>query len=61
MAGTDNSVVVARAVLATVLGGSTGGLTVLFGYKLLSGPGGKWSFLLTLNGTLAGMVVQCSG
>ena len=25
------------------------------------GNGGKWSFLLTLNGVLAGMVSQCAG
>ncbi len=36
----------------TVLGGCTGGLTVLFFNKLALGQ--KWSYLLTLNGTLAG-------
>jgi len=50
---------VALAIVNTVLGGSTGGLTTLFTNKyLLKQP---WSFLLTLNGALTGMVAMCGG
>ncbi len=51
--------VVSRAVIVTVLGGCTGGLTVLFFNRLVLRQ--KWSYLLTLNGTLTGMVSVCSG
>ena len=51
--------VVALAVVNTVLGACSGGLTVLFFYKLVLGQ--PWSFLMTLNGCLAGMVSVCAG
>merc|ERR1712141_729581 len=51
--------VVALAIVNTILGASTGGLTVLFVNKFaLKQP---WSFLMTLNGVLAGMVALCAG
>ena len=43
----------------TVLGGASGGLTVLFSIKFLFGK--KWSYLMTLNGALTGMVSMCAG
>jgi len=51
--------VVALAIVNTILGASTGGLAVLFINKfLLKQP---WSFLMCLNGALAGMVSLCGG
>ena len=43
----------------TIVGGAGGGLTTLFMNKLLFVK--KWSYLLTLNGALTGMVAQCAG
>ena len=51
--------VVALAIVNTILGASTGGITVLFINKLLFKQ--PWSFLMTLNGALAGMVALCAG
>lgn len=51
--------VVALAIVNTILGASTGGMTVLFINKfMLKQP---WSFLMCLNGALAGMVALCGG
>jgi len=50
---------VGLAIVNTIIGGCGGGLTVLFVNKFIFG--GKWSYLLTLNGALAGMVAQCAG
>lgn len=55
-----DSDVVGLAIVNTIIGGCGGGLTVLFANKFLV-TGGKWSYLLTLNGALAGMVAQCAG
>jgi Amt family ammonium transporter len=56
---------VGTAIVNTIIGGCGGGLTVLFLFKFVLkgswGNDGKWSFLLTLNGVLAGMVAQCAG
>ena len=51
--------VVAKSIINTIMGGCSGGLTVLFFYKFALGK--KWSYLLTLNGTLTGMVAECGG
>ena len=51
--------VVGLILVNTILGGCGGGLTVLFMNKFLFGT--KWSYLLTLNGALTGMVSQCAG
>jgi len=51
--------VVALAIVNTILGASTGGIIVLFINKFLFKQ--PWSFLLTLNGALAGMVALCAG
>ncbi len=59
MTSRDDINVVSRAVIVTVLGGCTGGLNVLFFNKFVLKH--KWSYLLTLNGTLTGMVSVCSG
>ena len=50
---------VARGVVNTILGGCGAGLTVLFLSKFLLGA--SWSYLLTLNGALTGMVAMCGG
>jgi len=51
--------VVALAIVNTILGASTGGMAVLFLNKfMLKQP---WSFLMCLNGALAGMVSLCGG
>jgi len=51
--------VVALAIVNTILGACAGGLTVLFFNRfVLQQP---WSFLMTLNGALAGMVSMCAG
>ena len=56
---------VGTSIVNTIIGGCGGGLTCLFSFKVINmssyGNGGKWSFLLTLNGVLAGMVSQCAG
>jgi len=51
--------VVALAIVNTILGASTGGLMVLFINKFMFKQ--IWSFTLTLNGSLAGMVALCAG
>ena len=53
IASAGDSDTVARAVVNTILGGCSGGLTVLFANKFLLGA--KWSYLMTLNGTLTGI------
>merc|ERR1712037_631441 len=60
--GADGGVV-ALAIVNTILGASMGGLSVLVLTKFLwhRVGDGKWSFLMTLNGALAGMVAQCAG
>lgn len=50
---------VARAVVNTIISGCCGGLSVLLAYR--AGGTSTWSFLMTLNGALAGMVSICSG
>merc|ERR1719402_541668 len=52
--------VVGLAIVNTILGGCSGGLTVLFINRFII-KGHKWSFLMTLNGALAGMVALCAG
>ena len=55
----DDGSVVALAIVNTILGASTGGLVVLFINKFFFAQ--PWSFLMTLNGALAGMVALCAG
>ena len=50
---------VGRAIVNTIIGGCGGGLSVLFVNKIFFNK--KWSYLLTLNGALAGMVAMCAG
>jgi hypothetical protein len=40
------------AVVNTIIGGSSGGMIVLFYNKLILGQ--KWSYLMSLNGALTG-------
>ena len=54
-----DSATVGLAMVNTIMGGCSGGLTVLFAFKMFFGK--KWSYLLTLNGALTGMVAQCAG
>ena len=51
--------IVGLAIVNTIIGGSGGGLTVLFINKVFRNK--KWSYLWTLNGTLAGMISMCAG
>ena len=51
---------VGTAIVNTIIGGCGGGLSVLFICKFTS-IARKWSFLLTLNGVLTGMVSMCAG
>ena len=51
--------VVGLAIVNTLIGGCGGGLTALFINKLFFTK--KWSYLVTLNGTLTGMVSTCAG
>ena len=50
---------VGRAIVNTIIGGCGGGLGVLFINKIFINK--LWSYLLTLNGALAGMVSMCAG
>ena len=59
ISGAGDASVVALAIVNTILGASTGGLVVLFINKFLFSQ--PWSFLMTLNGALAGMVALCAG
>ena len=43
----------------TILGGSGAGITVLVINRTLIGS--TWSYLMTLNGALSGMVIMCAG
>ena len=51
--------IVGKAIVNTIIGGSGGGIAVLFYNKIFGGK--KWSYLLTLNGALAGMISMCAG
>merc|ERR1719228_1548683 len=50
---------VGLAIVNTILGASTGGITVLFVNKFVFKQ--PWSFLMCLNGALTGMVAMCAG
>jgi len=50
--------VVGLAIVNTILGGSAGGIVALI---LSYIEQKKWSYLITLNGALTGMVSQCAG
>ena len=51
--------IIGLAIVNTIIGGSGGGLAVLFINKAFQNK--KWSYFLTLNGTLAGMISMCAG
>ena len=51
--------IVGLAIVNTLIGGCGGGLSALLTNKLFFTK--KWSYLVTLNGTLAGMVSTCAG
>ena len=48
-----------RSIVNTIIGGCGGGLGVLFINKIYFNQ--VWSYLLTLNGALTGMVSMCAG
>ena len=50
---------VGLAIVNTIIGGCGGGLSVLFINRIFFSK--KWSYLLTLNGALTGMVSMCAG
>ncbi len=56
IAGEGDAEAVARATMNTILGGCGAGLTVLVQARYIGTDEPKWSYLATLNGTLAGMV-----
>lgn len=61
---TDDAVLVANAVVATVLAGAGGGLSAVVFEKLWVARGGHhsyWSLVSVINGTLTGMVAICAG
>jgi len=49
---------VGLVIVNTIIGGCAGGLVALFIQRFTTG---KWSYLVTLNGALTGMVAQCAG
>jgi len=53
--------IVGLAIVNTIIGGSCGGLSVLLIARMTCIKDQKWSYLLTLNGALTGMVSQCAG
>lgn len=53
--------VIARVIINTILGGSGGSIVMLGMCKLGLGGKSAWSFSLTLNAALAGMVSVCAG
>ncbi|CAG0900626.1 unnamed protein product [Darwinula stevensoni] len=56
--------IVSRSIMNSLLGACGGGLGTLVLARLglcFTTAGGAWSFLLTLNGTLAGLVGVCGG
>ena len=55
----NDGATVGLAIVNTIIGGCSGGLCVLFLNKIFFKK--KWSYLLTLNGTLTGMVAMCAG
>jgi Amt family ammonium transporter len=54
MSNEGDTAAVARAIVNTVIGGCGGGLSTLVIVKCTGGR--KWSYLMTLNGALTGMV-----
>merc|ERR1712156_1402762 len=50
---------VGLAIVNTIIGGCSGGLGVLLINRFVLGQ--KWSYLMSLNGALTGMVSQCAG
>ena len=50
---------VGLAIVNTIIGGCAGGLGVLLINRFILGQ--KWSYLMSLNGALTGMVSQCAG
>jgi len=61
IASRSDMLVVQRAVLNTMIGGCSSGLTtlIIFRFSLYS-SGKKWSLLSTINGTLCGMISTCA-
>ncbi|XP_069195389.1 putative ammonium transporter 1 [Procambarus clarkii] len=57
-----DAVAIAKAVFNTVISASSGGIAVLLVYRsVLCGRESTWSFLMALNGSLAGMVSISAG
>ena len=60
IAGAASRAVVQLAVTNTILAGSGGGLVTVLCFKIFPGGSQKWSLLMTINGTLAGMIAICA-
>merc|ERR1719186_1485136 len=56
----DDMMIVQRAVMNTMIGGCSSGLTTLLFFRYSGWPAGKWSLLSTINGTLCGMITTCA-
>ena len=56
----NDMMIVQRAVMNTMIGGCSSGLTTLLFFRYSGWPAGKWSLLSTINGTLCGMITTCA-
>ena len=50
--------IVQRSVINTIIGGMSGGFATLVAFRITDPR--KWSLLLTINGTLCGMIATCA-
>ena len=56
----ESRAVVQLAVMNTMISGAAGGLVTLLWFRFYLGGARKWSLIMTINGTLAGMIAICA-
>ena len=56
----ESRAVVQLAVMNTIISGAAGGLLTLLWFRFYLGGTRKWSLVMTINGTLAGMIAICA-
>ena len=56
----ESRAVVQLAVMNTMISGAAGGLVTLLWFRFYLGGARKWSLVMTINGTLAGMIAICA-
>ena len=56
----ESRAVVQLAVMNTMISGAAGGLLTLLWFRFYLGGARKWSLVMTINGTLAGMIAICA-